>query len=80
MKICGRCLKEFPEHYIKSSGCNEKPEEKIGQPIGMYHCPECDTMLVAGVKHLPICIECKRKINNKIFNILVNFSLFLLYY
>lgn len=33
--------------------CRERPELLEGQPIGMYHCPECGEMQAAGVNHLP---------------------------
>ena len=32
--------------------CPERPEELLGQPIGMYHCPYCGEMQVGGVTHL----------------------------
>lgn len=32
--------------------CPEKPELLAGQPIGMYHCPYCGEMQLAGVPHL----------------------------
>lgn len=31
--------------------CDERPELLIGQPIGMYHCPSCGMMVVAGLAH-----------------------------
>ena len=31
--------------------CPEDPEALVGQPIGMYHCPDCGEMVVAGCKH-----------------------------
>ena len=31
--------------------CEEHPEMLIGQPLGMYHCPVCMEMVVAGVAH-----------------------------
>jgi len=33
--------------------CPGKPEALLGQPIGMYHCPFCGEMQLAGVPHLP---------------------------
>ena len=32
--------------------CKEDPTKLKGQPIGMYHCPECGEMLIAGIPHL----------------------------
>jgi hypothetical protein len=54
--MCGRCyddnLKLFP------ANCAEKPELPAGQPLGMYHCPDCGAMVVAGVPHPPMCERC----------------------
>lgn len=33
--------------------CAEHPEILMYQPIGMYHCPQCGEMQVAGTLHLP---------------------------
>lgn len=33
--------------------CPEDPERLAGAPIGMYHCPWCGCMQVAGWEHLP---------------------------
>lgn len=33
--------------------CPEDPELLRGQPIGMYHCPDCGMMVLAGMPHLP---------------------------
>lgn len=33
--------------------CPEKPELLLGQPLGMYHCPYCGDMQMAGCEHLP---------------------------
>lgn len=32
------------------SNCTHDPKETLG-PIGMYHCPECYEMVVAGIEH-----------------------------
>ena len=31
--------------------CPHDPRETIG-PIGMYHCPECGEMVLAGMDHI----------------------------
>jgi len=31
--------------------CSYDPEILKGQPIGMFHCPECGEMVVAGMPH-----------------------------
>ena len=33
------------------SKCPYNPVEMAGKPIGMYHCPECGEMVIAGVGH-----------------------------
>jgi len=31
--------------------CWHDPKTRAGEPIGMYHCPGCGEMVVAGVEH-----------------------------
>ncbi len=31
--------------------CSYDPREMSGQPIGMFHCPECGEMVLAGMIH-----------------------------
>lgn len=33
--------------------CDYDPRELSGQPIGMFHCPKCSEMVVAGLPHPP---------------------------
>jgi hypothetical protein len=33
--------------------CPEDPVLLLGMPIGMYHCPVCGEMQMAGMMHLP---------------------------
>jgi len=33
------------------AACEEDPVRLKGQPIGMYHCPLCGEMCLAGVPH-----------------------------
>jgi hypothetical protein len=37
----------------KRKPCPEQPMLLAGQPIGMYHCPDCGCMLIAGMPHIP---------------------------
>ena len=37
----------------KRKPCPEDPVLLTGQPIGMYHCPYCGEMQLAGVSHVP---------------------------
>lgn len=32
--------------------CTYDPRELAGQPIGMFHCPVCGTMQMAGMRHM----------------------------
>jgi hypothetical protein len=41
---------------MKDSDCGHDPRLTLG-PIGMYHCPECGEMQVAGFKHTGIMEE-----------------------
>lgn len=34
--------------------CPHDPQTHAGKPIGMYHCPECGCMVLAGLPH-PVC-------------------------
>lgn len=36
----------------KDYPCHEHPEMLLGQPLGMYHCPACGEMQMAGCFHL----------------------------
>ena len=55
-RICGRCYTENVETF--PAPCIEKPEELNGMPIGMYHCPDCGAMVIAGLPHPSICKKC----------------------
>jgi hypothetical protein len=55
-KMCGRCYEEVEELF--TTNCQEKPEDLLGQPIGMYHCPDCGAMVVAGIPHPDLCKRC----------------------
>ncbi len=32
--------------------CTYDPTPLKGQPIGMFHCPECGEMILAGIAHI----------------------------
>jgi hypothetical protein len=53
---CGRCYDDNLELF--PANCAEKPGLLAGQPLGMYHCPDCGAMVVAGVPHPPMCERC----------------------
>lgn len=54
--ICGRCYEE--EVILFPANCNEKPERLLNAPIGMYHCPDCGAMVLAGQEHPELCDRC----------------------
>lgn len=39
---------------IDRYGCPHDPRDHSGTPLGMYHCPLCGNMVVAGCAHTPI--------------------------
>jgi hypothetical protein len=57
-KICARCYGDGP---LFPAPCAERPERFRGLPLGMYHCPDCGAMLLAGVPHADVCKECRDK-------------------
>jgi hypothetical protein len=54
--ICGRCYAEGAEVF--PANCAERPEALRGLPLGMYHCPDCGAMVLAGLPHPPLCRPC----------------------
>jgi len=36
---------------MKSKKCSYDPSKLIGVPMGMFHCPECGEMVLAGYPH-----------------------------
>jgi len=53
--MCGRCYQE--EVLLVKPLCNEKPE--LVNYGGMYHCPDCGAMILAGVMHPLVCLDCR---------------------
>ncbi len=37
---------------VRDYVCKHDPTTMKGKPIGMYHCPECGDMVIAGMEHL----------------------------
>jgi hypothetical protein len=54
--MCGRCYNDNLELF--PANCAEKPEAMAGQPLGMYHCPDCGAMVMAGIPHPTMCARC----------------------
>lgn len=55
-QMCGRCYDEVDELFV--ANCAEKPELLKGAPIGMYHCPDCGAVVLAGIPHPALCKRC----------------------
>jgi uncharacterized protein YlaI len=55
-QICGRCYDKTDQLF--PSNCEEKPELLRNTPIGMYHCPDCGAMVLAGMEHPLLCALC----------------------
>lgn len=53
--LCGRCYGPGP---VFPANCNERPERLKGAPLGMYHCPDCGAMVLAGMEHFELCQVC----------------------
>lgn len=56
--LCSRCYDEVKSNELFPPNCEEKPEKLIGMPMGMYHCPDCGAMLLAGLEHGWLCKPC----------------------
>ena len=54
--MCGRCYEENVP--IFPANCAEHPERLVNQSIGMYHCPDCGAMVMAGMEHPYLCQLC----------------------
>lgn len=59
--LCGRCYREVKEDELFDSNCGENPENLMNSAIGMYHCPDCGTMLLAGLPHPKVCKSCSER-------------------
>lgn len=55
--MCARCMAEVP---LGPAPCTEDPKLLANTAIGMYHCPDCGSMVLAGVEHPPLCEHCAR--------------------
>jgi hypothetical protein len=56
--MCGRCFDEVAALF--PANCIECPEDRTGA-LGMYHCPECGAMLLAGTPHPEMCARCLKR-------------------
>jgi len=62
MKVEGETLEQYiarvnsltddeVDVLIASDSCPYEPERLVGCPIGMFHCPLCGEMVLAGLPH-----------------------------
>lgn len=59
--LCARC--GSAEEELFPTECRHKPEHTTA-PIGMYHCPDCGTMVLAGSPHFYLCSGCNMEIHD----------------
>ena len=58
--MCGFCYRSThcdEPLVVSPARCAEQPETRYHQAIGMYHCPDCGAMLLAGMSHPALCDE-----------------------
>lgn len=58
MSLCGRCYDDVKVEALVPASCSHNPEKTAGA-IGMYHCPECGAMVLAGYPHPMVCALCR---------------------
>lgn len=46
-----RSLLPDVDEFLRHHRCDYDPTVMTGAPIGMYHCPKCREMVVAGLPH-----------------------------
>jgi hypothetical protein len=57
--LCARCYSEDALDNHVEFACSHDPRAPSDAPgIGMYHCPDCDAMVLAGHHHGPVCRHC----------------------
>ena len=59
-ELCCLCFSDDRE--LREAPCQERPELVDGN-AGMYHCPDCGTMLLAGIGHFRVCELCFRSLS-----------------
>ena len=61
----GLCAFCYDERDLVEPPCEEKPEKLLGQPIGMYHCKDCGSMVLAGLPHPWLCRRCADRVSSE---------------
>lgn len=51
-------LVEYTPIACQCQPCPHDPRTMLGQPIGMYHCPACGEMVLAGFEHPEHDFDC----------------------
>ena len=54
---CARCV-DF-DVPLFTALCAEKPETQTA--LGMYHCPDCGSMVMGGLPHPDLCEPCNTR-------------------
>lgn len=62
--LCASCYGTIKEADLVASPCTHNPEAYAGAPIGMYHCPGCGVMVLAGAAHPQVCSRCAAQIRH----------------
>jgi len=44
--------------------CTFDPNTLVGVPMGMFHCPSCGCMVLAGMEHVPCDLSCDEADDN----------------
>lgn len=58
-KVCPRCHCDVEDVF--PAKCSEQPEKLADMPIGQYHCPDCGTLVMAGINHPGLCRACNER-------------------
>lgn len=56
--LCALCWREADDKDPVTSTCGHDPVKLAASGLGMYHCPECCAMVLAGLPHGPLCRLC----------------------
>lgn len=60
IKVLNAMSPEQVDNLILDDQCPYEPQHLLGVPIGMFHCPLCGEMVVAGFPHgrnIPPCTD-----------------------
>jgi len=58
--MCGMCYRSHSSDaplIVSAARCPEQPESRSHTGVGLYPCPDCGAMLLAGMSHPALCDE-----------------------